>query len=192
MDNMIEQSIQQAIKLANFSQQKINDGTFSKSKCYDGHFWVERDGVIIDSDNSINHLDFMGGKKVYKKASILTNKLLIEKHYRSLEDCMKLKRNNPNFINYFKTYVNVRDLKCFENALIEVYNNGGEIVAGCVGYYFENGNTHYRFECPPKSVFWKWGCGKHKVLNDFYQENNNFDFETYWTFEKIIKNYCKE
>jgi hypothetical protein len=54
----------------------------------DGHFWVERDGKILDDDfkehEYIKHVNKCSGGKMYKEADALTQKVIISMFNRAL------------------------------------------------------------------------------------------------------------
>jgi hypothetical protein len=54
----------------------------------DGHFWVERDGKILDDDfkehEYIKHANKCSGGKMYKEADALTQKVIISMFNRAL------------------------------------------------------------------------------------------------------------
>lgn len=107
----------------------------------DGHFWVERDGIIIDpyfkEYDYIRHIQGCKGKQVYLQAPIHVQVVIfylyrIRDEQFNLDDDFVRKRS-PRFAN------------CWINARAEQAKNGGKIVFGSMGWEKPNGEIHYEY-----------------------------------------------
>ena len=183
-------SREQAMDYANsYVAEKTQKKTVAKmgkswgfnGKSLDGHFWVVRDGKIIDPE--FNHYRHIGDytKKYYKEAPLAKQKLVIEVVYRTFEEKMGYKRDSEEWSDYLLEHTAVQGA-CFHNAISEIYKNGGELKFGCLGLYFKNGNTLRQFRCPASSVWWIYGYGSYSKLTDFFKDAKE-DVEEYWTIE---------
>ena len=107
---------------------------------FDGHFWVIRDGKVIDKSFpewdmviSINKLDRK--KQIYLPADDMTQRLWKQK-------CQK---------EYLTEDFSALDWTprygwCYQNALHEIAKNGGELVFGSMGWKFKScPKVHYEF-----------------------------------------------
>jgi hypothetical protein len=130
----------------------------------DAHFWVERDGEIIDPD--FKEFDIIGSvwdcdtkDKKYIPAPEMTQKIMIEQYYRVLKYRMKID-NIDEVIQKFYIGSKRREFPryncCFQNAIIEIAKNGGKLVFGSMGFKKYEGGYHY-----------EWGGEDYKTIGDF-------------------------
>ena len=129
----------------------------------DGHFWVVRDGKIIDPV-------FDGYKYVCKvhdadvttlshyPAPMMTQKIMINIFTKVIENVV----GDKPFEKFYKMsrqmglLSRVED-RCWQNCLLEIYENGGEIVFGSLGFKYKN-----------KAGFWyEYGGEDYKTIKDF-------------------------
>lgn len=106
-------------------------------KKFDGHFWVERDGEVIDFDfddykmiGLIQNCD--ASIKKYVKAPPLVQKVMVamvEKHF------------TDDLVKYWVPMAGY----CYFNAFVESLRNGGNVVFGSLGFKF-NDSDDYHFE----------------------------------------------
>jgi hypothetical protein len=104
---------------------------------FDGHYWVERNGKIIDIDfpeyQLIKAMKGCKGKCQYKEAPIDVQKVFIKSiKTEELENGMK--RNIPPSFN-----------RCQYNAYMEQKLHGGRIVFGSMGWKMKNGKVWWEY-----------------------------------------------
>lgn len=114
----------------------------------DGHFWIVRDGEIIDWDfEDHKYIQKVWGcnqTKEYLPAPAITQKIMISMFNKVIVhnvDCVKM------FYNQSKKYglLEPRFNACYQNCIIEQHLRGGEIVFGSFGFQKRNGGIHYEF-----------------------------------------------
>jgi len=109
----------------------------------DGHFWVVRDGKIIDPDfdeyHFIKKVQGCVGPRVYLPADDLVQRVIKRKHEAviSMEECGTI------FSLHFRGRPQM--CSCFQNACMEINLNGGELVFGSMGWKKRSGGIHYEF-----------------------------------------------
>jgi hypothetical protein len=108
----------------------------------DGHFWVERDGKVIDpyfpEYNKIKKFYNCSGDAIYLPADAITQQVILRKFEKLLTVkqagiCMKT-MGIPRRVN-----------ACYQNASLEIAENGGNIVFGSMGWRKGSGQIHYEF-----------------------------------------------
>ena len=110
---------------------------------FDGHYWVVRDGVIIDpmfEDYTASKSIFgLKGRSIYLPADALTQQVFKKK----LNDHIaKLEAEGYQFPDCWEIAYG----RCDLNAYVEQKLRGGEIVFGSMGWKRKNGNgVHYEF-----------------------------------------------
>ena len=167
-------------------KQKVQRQQAGKSfgmngKAFDGHFWVERDGKIIDFElKGKSHIN-EGSVRYHKEAPPAVQRLIIESMYRSFEAKQGFKRDSDEWADYLLHHRNMVGA-CFHNALREIFLRGGTLKCGSVGFYFKNGNKRTGFECPAGSVWWEYGYGEYEKYTDYFK-GSDADIERYWSFE---------
>jgi len=142
----------------NTYKMEQNDNTFSTllrlSDVYksfptiDGHFWVERDGEIIDP-----HFDkydvvkkihsAVGTKNIHLPADNMTQKIMI-----AIFDTKITKngyKNRDDFTNDLISVGYKRYGLCFTNALMEIQENGGNLIFGSWGFPTKYKGDFYEF-----------------------------------------------
>jgi hypothetical protein len=115
----------------------------------DAHFWVERDGIIIDpyfkEYNYIKTIRGLGDEQVHLEADLPIQNIMIEIHKRVLKSVMggadfqEAMKNFVDFAKKFQMDTPTAD-RCWNNVLLEVYKNGGEIKFGSMGWKYKNSN----------------------------------------------------
>jgi hypothetical protein len=109
----------------------------------DGHFWVERDGKVIDPyfEEYDKIKKFWGcvGDAVYQPADDLTQQVIL----RKFEKILTVKQTGISM----KTMGGLkRAYDCWGNASLEIVENGGTIVFGSMGWKKKKtGTIHYEF-----------------------------------------------
>lgn len=121
----------------------------------DGHFWVERDGKIIDPDfteyiqickiRNCNPKD-----KKYLPASPMIQSVFIKQFTKVMNSCegkeCTLEEIGSSLhkasIQFFGNY-QPRYGMCFQNAVIEISKNGGNLVFGSLGFKNKNKNGYF-------------------------------------------------
>jgi hypothetical protein len=132
----------------------------------DGHFWVVRDGKIVD----INFPEYdkirqvRGCEKetcVYLPAPEMTQKIMTDMFHNSVKkimgkedwkDCMK----EVVFMTHLTGIKGPQFGACYQNSIIEIYHNGGELVFGSMGFKKTDG-----------SYWWEFGGEDYKTIKDF-------------------------
>jgi hypothetical protein len=171
--------------LENYTQKDMNEYQESISTKYvsviDGHFWIEKDGVIIDdpvwigSAGNEKKFQVFGAIKYYKPAPEITQKLVIEYMYKVNENLYNVKRDNELF-NELVDLRPYKSRKCQFNVLKLLNTNGGKIVFGCCGYKYPNGinqKTSFCSGLPKNAVWWIFGFGKYSVFKDFFHKEDD-------------------
>ena len=128
----------------------------------DGHFWVERDGKIIDpyfkEYEMIKKINKLGNEQVHLEAEETIQKIMIEMFKRKTksalggEDWDEVMKNCINLLKSFN-----RDKICFNrcwfNCILEISKNGGEIKFGSMGWKHKNSDN----------VFYEYGGVDYKI-----------------------------
>ena len=115
--------------------------------CIDGHFWIERDGEIIDPH--FPQYDFIksfhnGVKFVYHPADPTTQLMMTTLFFK------KVMTEYDTIEGYVEDRVKILGTQkahnnCFMNALIELYENGGMLVFGSWGIERADGSKFWEF-----------------------------------------------
>tara|TARA_R110000868_G_scaffold294737_2_gene555205 strand:+ start:85 stop:558 length:474 start_codon:yes stop_codon:yes gene_type:complete len=124
---------------------------------FDGHYWVVRDGVIIDpifEDYTATKSIFgLKGRSIYLPADALTQQVFKKK---LTDHITKLETEGYRFPNDWEIAYGHCDL----NAYTEQKLRGGEIVFGSMGWKRKNGNgVHYEYGGEG------WNVAKFRSLN---------------------------
>ncbi len=122
----------------------------------DGHFWVERNGKLIDPNfQSFNNLVCntwnCEGPKVYLEAP-MDVQLQILRWFKEASKCKQFQTWEA-FVERFGVLthecVGVGDRRvncCWINSVLEYYEHGGRIVFGSMGWKVKNSETiHFEF-----------------------------------------------
>jgi hypothetical protein len=132
----------------------------------DGHFWVVRNGEIVD--NNFREYDLIRKVRgcepetcVYLPAPDMTQKIMITMFNNTVkkimeqddwDKCMK----EVVFMTHLAGIKGPRCYNCFQNSIIEIYHNGGELVFGSMGFKKTDG-----------SYWWEFGGENYKTIKDF-------------------------
>ncbi len=117
----------------------------------DGHFWVERgDGYIVDPYFSqydfIKRVNRLEGESVHLEADAIVSKVMIRRFESvistDLFGKMLQKAGHRNTFN-----------ACYQNAILEIYKNGGRLVFGSMGWKRKGSD----------SIHWEFGGENWKV-----------------------------
>ena len=109
----------------------------------DGHFWVERDGKIIDpyfkEYDMIKSHNKCVGDVIHLPSPDLVQKIMIKK-FNSVNEIRNV--TDELFLKWYKCpLVN----KCFQNARLEILKNGGKLIFGSMGWKKKSGEIHYEY-----------------------------------------------
>ena len=112
----------------------------------DGHFWVVRDGEIIDPNfeeyDMIKVINNLEGGRIYLPAGELIQKIMKKKYIDDVENVLK----DDMLMMMMALQIGVTFGCCPTNVVIEQITNGGEIVFGSMGWKRKNGKgIHYEF-----------------------------------------------
>jgi hypothetical protein len=129
----------------------------------DGHFWVVRDGIIIDTIfaeyKTICRVRNADVKTLsYLPAPEMTQKLMINMYKKVLTNVfgeMTFEEQCKEFFaitKLMKGDLSPSYLNCFQNCLLEINQRGGELVFGSLGfklkgkegYWYEFGGADYK------------------------------------------------
>ena len=117
-----------------------------------GHFWVVRDGRVIDPKFSehrqIQRQNRLQDVSCHLPAPVMTQKVMMASHIRASKKVF-----GENYATEFQRLFENRSHfgMCFFNAVMEQHRNGGEIVFGSMGWlrdddteYFEYGGRDFQ------------------------------------------------
>ena len=136
----------------------------------DGHFWILRDDKIIDWDFDEYKVTLSmwkcENKKKYIPAPEMTQRIMIaifKKAFSSHFPTMTWEKTAENFYNMTESagLLTPRYSRCFQNCLIEIHKNGGQLIFGSLGFKHEN-NEEY---------FYEFGGEDYKTIADFKMSN---------------------
>jgi len=121
---------------------------------FDGHFWVERNGKIIDfyfpQYNIAKKKNGCVGNPIYLEAPEETQIIAIGIMKKTLQKILDTDNYDYALRRLYILYEMFDNLKpqylyCLQNAFIEIYKNGGKLVFGSMGWKKKNGKIHYEF-----------------------------------------------
>lgn len=127
----------------------------------DGHFWVVRDGKIIDPhfpQYDVIRSVHKGKKFIYHPADAMTQRMMIAIHQKVV------KQDYATTSEFITDYIKISGEEpvcafCLFNALIEIEKNGGELVFGSWGVERKDG-----------SKFWEFGGEDYIGVSAFFKE----------------------
>jgi len=110
---------------------------------FDGHFWVERNGEIIDPyfkeyDMYKSRWNCVG-EVIHLPASDLVQKVMIKK-FKTVDEIMDV--DDEFFLMFFRE---PGIGQCFQKSRLEILKNGGKLVFGSMGWKISSGGIHYEF-----------------------------------------------
>jgi hypothetical protein len=123
----------------------------------DAHFWIERDGKIIDPDypdhQYVIQANKCTNKKMYKEAPPSTQEKAIKMYEEYFElvagkDWLKLMASSAEGRGHYN--------QCVQVAILERHLRGGRLVFGSMGWEKKKGGVH-----------WEFGGEDWTTLNDF-------------------------
>ena len=121
---------------------------------FDAHFWVEREGKIIDfyfeEYDYIKRVNGCVGEPIYLPAPQETQELVIEIMKKKLYKFTRTDNYEQALLILYRLYSRFNLLEpqsycCLQNAFIEIQKNGGNLVFGSFGWKRKNGTIHYEF-----------------------------------------------
>jgi hypothetical protein len=131
----------------------------------DGHFWIVRDGKIIDWEfneyNLIRKIHNCNKEKNYIPAPETTQRIMIAMFKKPVMNALKknweeaLKEFYELSLKY--NMIEPQYNRCYQNCLIDIYKNGGELVFGSLGFK-KKGTNEYHYE---------YGGENYKTIKDF-------------------------
>ena len=127
----------------------------------DGHFWVVRDGKIIDphfKEYDLIRSIHKGKKFIYHPADAMTQRMMIAINEKVI------KKDYATISEFVADYIKISGEEpvcnfCLFNALIEIEKNGGELVFGSWGVERKDGSKH-----------WEFGGEDYKGVSAFFKE----------------------
>ena len=117
----------------------------------DGHFWIERDGEIIDWDfpqySKMRAMWGCGTEKKYLPAPEMTQKIMIAMFKKALSKSFKSDDVFAEFYEFSKSMGlnKVMFNCCFQNCVMELQERGGRLVFGSLGFKRADGSYHYEY-----------------------------------------------
>lgn len=131
----------------------------------DGHFWIERDGVIVDWDlpyyNKIKRDWKLEGDMIHLEADPVTQRLMIDifknrtmkiLDVTEWDDCVPVIAFMLSLNNDY-TVPN----RCWQNCIGEISRRGGELKFGSMGWKRRDGN----------GIHYEYGGVNYKCVKDF-------------------------
>ena len=127
----------------------------------DGHFWVVRDGKIIDTDFEdyayiCKVRNLIRKDKHYLEAPVMTQKIMTAMFLKTFKYVFEVETFEEicSSFNDFSKHVGMTKPefgRCFQNCLIEIAENGGDLKFGSLGmkkrnkegYFYEYGGIEY-------------------------------------------------
>jgi hypothetical protein len=140
----------------------------SSCPTFDGHFWIERDGEIIDWDFTdhkyIKQVNKLTDEKVYLPASDITQTIMTTACKKTCGNkCGSFEKFEDDIFNCINKQGKLFG-NCFLNCIHEVKKNGGKIVFGSFGWKRKNGDgVHYEF-----------GGENYKTFGDFMMKTDAY------------------
>jgi hypothetical protein len=132
----------------------------------DGHFWIVRDGKIIDWDfpeyAQVRRMWGCGKEKTYLPAPEMTQKLMIGMFKKAFSSHFSKTQTWEEILAEFHGLcclagaVEPQYCRCFQNCLLEIHLRGGELVFGSLGFKRPDGSFHYEY-----------GGTEYKTIADF-------------------------
>lgn len=107
----------------------------------DGHFWVERDGKIIDPHfqayDLVKKIQGLKGEPVYLEAEPLIQEIMKKKFEKS--------EDQKRFIKQQLKTLTLQSYQCYSNSIVEITKLGGTLKFGSMGWKRKAGGVHYEF-----------------------------------------------
>ena len=117
----------------------------------DGHFWVERDGKVIDTDFKeyewIREYNRCKNKIRYIEASDLIQTVMLGMFNKVLMNKLSVKdmdEAKSKLSTVMDKYVPLYE-QCYQNSVIESIKNGGTVKFGSMGWVRKDGSVHYEY-----------------------------------------------
>ena len=120
----------------------------------DGHFWVVRDGKIIDWEvkeyELVRKINKCEDTQVHLEADEMTQKMMIGIFKKVLFNVFETNNWEHILQRVTQLFLKLGWKKpefsmCFQNCLIEIHRNGGELKFGSMGWVRKAGGVHYEF-----------------------------------------------
>ena len=131
----------------------------------DGHFWVVRNGEIVDCDfpeyDMIRAVRGCEKTMVYLPAPSMTQTIMTQMFHNAVKkimgkddwnECMK----EVVFMTHLAGIKKPVFGNCYQNSIIEIYHNGGDLIFGSMGFKYKDGET-----------WWEFGGENYKTVKDF-------------------------
>jgi len=134
----------------------------------DGHFWIVRNGEIVDWDfpefSQIFKMWKCKNEKHYIPAPDMTQQIMIGMFKKVLTKAFDNKTWEEILVKFHTLSSKIKMTapqfsRCFQNCLIELHERGGELVFGSLGFKKKHSDEfHY-----------EWGGVNYKTIADFRQ-----------------------
>lgn len=121
----------------------------------DGHFWVVRDGKIVDWDfpeyDCVRSVWKCGKERNYLPAPEMTQKVMVAMYQKAFRGAAGNGKLWEDIVTeYYALSVSMGMAKpmyghCFHNCLLEIHQRGGNLVFGSMGFRKRDGSYHYEF-----------------------------------------------
>jgi hypothetical protein len=113
-----------------------------------GHFWVVRDGRVIDpkfqEHRDIQRQNRLQDVSCHLPAPAMTQKIMIASHIKKAKNVFG-ENYAVEFERIFAPHGGKHYGMCFFNAVIEKHRNGGEIVFGSMGWLRDDDTEFYEY-----------------------------------------------
>ena len=107
----------------------------------DGHFWVERDGKIIDpyfqDYDAIKMIQRLKGDRIHLEAEPLIQAIMTKKFEKS--------EDQKGMISLLLIVDTPEPYQCYSNSIVEIKKRGGVLKFGSMGWKRKAGGIHYEF-----------------------------------------------
>ena len=137
----------------------------------DGHFWIVRDGKIVDWDfpefAEMRRTWNCGKEKNYIPAPVMTQKIMTQMFKKAFSSSLESDDWDENmeefkFWNKFANMPDVRYSCCFQNCILEIHERGGELIFGSLGFKKNKGQGYH----------YEWGGENYNTVADFLKLTN--------------------
>jgi hypothetical protein len=133
----------------------MNSNKIIEMPSIDGHFWVVRDGKVIDWDfkqyEQVRKVWGCGKERTYLPAPEMTQKIMLGIYKKCIHSAFGVSQSWEEILAEFYSLSAMAKMvepqfgRCFQNCLIEIHQRGGEIVFGSLGFKKPNGDYHYEY-----------------------------------------------
>jgi hypothetical protein len=122
----------------------------------DAHFWVERDGEIIDpyfqDYDFVKMVNALTGDMIHLEAEPLIQEIMKKRFNKVLKDVFGASTTTTGedykqFVKFSEKHGKGKATvnQCFQNSVVEITKRGGTLKFGSMGWKRKAGGVHYEF-----------------------------------------------